>query len=461
MAKESSKLAKAPGRSGKYATVESPDDVDAATSNTQAAANCLDAANILDEIQSTPLGMDRHSWQRRILLVSTLLLSMCVLLLCVYIRNQQETIQALKTSSKITGDNPTISNENTLNWLPLPSSDTVMTKIAFGSCARQDMPQPYWDTLVSFQPQLVLLMGDNIYGDCDDSNCTKLFQAYNDFAKHPSVQGAAKQFPVFATLDDHDYGQGDCHADNPYKEIARRKFASFYNIDWKELPKNDGVYRSRIFGPPGRQLQIILLDTRYGRSPFQETKRSTAPYTPITDPDMPQQMLSERQWKWLANELDKPADLRVIVSSIQVMNDVCVFESWRQLPRERQRLYNLLQPHRNVILLSGDRHVGAFLTSENGGLTEVTASSWTHAIPFGAYGSNCSTSEECDEADPRRIGNLVRDNHFGSLEIDWESREYMVALRKAETSYGTMYRHKWSSDAGFVIQSHNYTISSI
>jgi alkaline phosphatase D len=231
-------------------------------------------------------------------------------------------------------------------------------------------------------------------------------------------------------------------------------------IDWNDLPHEDGVYRSRTFGPPGQQLQVILLDTRYSRSPFQATNDKAAPYTPILDDDVPQQMLSERQWAWLAQELEQPADLRVIVSSIQVMNDVCVFESWRMLPKERQRLYDLIFDRVNVLLLSGDRHVGAFLESEDGGTPEVTASSWTHTIPFGAYGSNCTTSDECDEPDPRRIGSLIRENHFGTLEIDWNTREYVVALRRAETTYGTMYHHKWDSDAGQVIRSRNYTISS-
>jgi alkaline phosphatase D len=171
---------------------------------------------------------------------------------------------------------------------------------------------------------------------------------------------------------------------------------------------------------------------------------------------MEQQMLSERQWAWLEGVLDEEADLRVIVSSIQVLSDGCVFEAWRHLPKERGRLYDMIRD-KNAILVSGDRHVGAFLESDDGSLREVTASSWTHTIPFGAYGSNCSSSEECDEVDSRRVGHFVRVNHFGSLEIDWEKREYMVALRKAETSYGTMYHHNWDSDAGMVIRSVNYT----
>ena len=43
-----------------------------------------------------------------------------------------------------------------------------LTRIAAGSCNRQDLPQPLWDSILQFQPQLWVWLGDNIYGDTDD-----------------------------------------------------------------------------------------------------------------------------------------------------------------------------------------------------------------------------------------------------------------------------------------------------
>ena len=43
----------------------------------------------------------------------------------------------------------------------------------------------------------------------------------------------------------------------------------------------------------------------------------------------------------------------------------------------------------------------------------------------------CSSSE-CDEAGPNRIGPLVRENHFGTIEVDWTSRNVALAFRLAE-----------------------------
>jgi hypothetical protein len=51
-------------------------------------------------------------------------------------------------------------------WAALPSPSTLMNRLAFGSCANQAFPQPFWDTLDSFDPQIYIMGGDNVYGDC-------------------------------------------------------------------------------------------------------------------------------------------------------------------------------------------------------------------------------------------------------------------------------------------------------
>ena len=32
-------------------------------------------------------------------------------------------------------------------WAPLPAPDTVLRRVAFGSCQRQDLPHPHWDVM--------------------------------------------------------------------------------------------------------------------------------------------------------------------------------------------------------------------------------------------------------------------------------------------------------------------------
>ena len=40
-----------------------------------------------------------------------------------------------------------------------------ISRIAFGSCARQSMEQPIWNAIGQFEPEVWIWLGDNIYGD--------------------------------------------------------------------------------------------------------------------------------------------------------------------------------------------------------------------------------------------------------------------------------------------------------
>jgi alkaline phosphatase D len=53
---------------------------------------------------------------------------------------------------------------------PVAEVRGLPTKIAFGSCAKQDKPQPILRKVVEHQPQLLIYLGDNIYGDTRDMN---------------------------------------------------------------------------------------------------------------------------------------------------------------------------------------------------------------------------------------------------------------------------------------------------
>ena len=48
------------------------------------------------------------------------------------------------------------------------ADEQPLSRIAFGSCAKQDKPQPIWDAVVETKPQLFLFLGDNIYADTLD-----------------------------------------------------------------------------------------------------------------------------------------------------------------------------------------------------------------------------------------------------------------------------------------------------
>ena len=306
--------------------------------------------------------------------------------------------------------------------LSLSRSQTpALTRIAFGSCADQNRPQPIWGSVLAYQPQAFLFLGDNVYGDVSSSAMTELKAAYEKARSIPGISKLRAQTRVLATWDDHDYGLNDGGAGFPFRTQAKALF-----LDHWQVPADDerrtrpGIYFSRLEGPPGRRVQIIMLDTRSFRSDLVSTGKRRPKYAP--DPDPRKTLLCAEQWEWLRSELGKPADIRLLVSSIQVLADGHGWERWGNLPAERQRLFALLRDTRatGVVLLSGDRHFGAIYARKSAvsyPLYEITSSSLNR--PW----------RDADEKGPHQTVAALGTENFGTIDIDWTNRTVLLALR--------------------------------
>ncbi len=300
-----------------------------------------------------------------------------------------------------------------------------LTRIAFGSCADQNRQQPIWSRIFAYDPELFIFTGDNVYGDDHSGTLKELRGAYTQAAKIPSIKRLRATRPVLATWDDHDYGMNDAGGDFPNKRESQELFLAHWGIaEGDPRHQRDGVYHEATFGPEGRRVQIILLDTRFFRSPLKVTdERGVAGkehYMPDDDPN--KTMLGGAQWAWLREQLLKPADLRLIVSSIQVLAQGHGFERWGNLPRERQKLFELVTRTRanGVIFLSGDRHIGAlYRQSED--------------VPYDLYEITSSginrSYRNADEPGPLRMGDVYRHENFGSIDIDWSTNVVTLAIR--------------------------------
>lgn len=300
-----------------------------------------------------------------------------------------------------------------------------LRRIAFGSCADQKLPQPIWDTVLADKPDLVIFGGDNVYASDSPFSLTNLQKAYAAAGAIPALQRLRAAVPQFAIWDDHDYGLNDGGVGFAHKQDAKRAFLDYWNAPASDPRRSrDGIYDSQAVGPPGQRVQIIGLDTRWFRSPLKITDERGRPgkerYLPDADPA--KTLLGEAQWRWLGEQLRKPADLRLIVSGIQVVVDGHGWERWGNFPLERQRLINLIRDTRagGVVFLSGDRHIGALYREVNATpypLYEMTSSGITH--PW----------KNASEAGLNRIGELFTDLHFGSVDVDWASRSVKLSLK--------------------------------
>ena len=303
---------------------------------------------------------------------------------------------------------------------PTSGAETAepLRRIAFGSCAAEDQPQPFWDAVLADDPGLFLFIGDNVYGDTEDMDTLRA--KYAELGAQPGFQQVRATMPVLATWDDHDYGVNDGGAGYPMKEGSKEVFMDFFDVPEDAPMRNrEGIYHAHTFGPDGRRVQVILLDTRFFRDALQrrpdyERGDPLGPYMP-TD-DTTRTLLGEAQWAWLSEQLQEPADVRLLVSSIQAIPEEHGWEKWENLPHERERLFRLIRETgaEGVVLLSGDRHLAEIsrLDADVIGyqLYEVTSS-----------GLNRGGGGSADEPNRHRLGENFRADNYGLLTLDWDA----------------------------------------
>lgn len=305
----------------------------------------------------------------------------------------------------------------------------VLERIAFGSCASQDKPQPIWDAVLESRPQVFLAMGDNIYGDTTDMEVLK--SKYDQLGAKPGFRKLQETCPMLATWDDHDYGVNDGGAGYSRKVESQKVMLDFYKVP-QDSPrrKRPGIYESWRFGPDGQRVQIILTDQRYFRSrPARDTRSAEEKkklnlvgwYVP--DPDPEATILGADQWTWLEEQLKLPADLRIFGSSFQVIASEKGMESWGNFPLERKRLYDLIArtKAKGVVFISGDVHFSEISRSTEGPypLYDFTSSGLTNSSPGWASAVN-----------PHRVSTIAyAEPTFGLIEIDWKAAVPAVTFK--------------------------------
>lgn len=308
---------------------------------------------------------------------------------------------------------------------PWPAMQPVRT-IGFGSCVRENRPAPILRTIASDPPDVYVFLGDNIYADTEDP---AVFRAkYARLLAIPGFRELRERSTVLAVWDDHDYGRNDAGEEFPAKELARRHFLTFW-AEPTDSPRwhTDGNYGAVVLGPPGRRVQFLLLDTRWSRSPLKRLPQRSefGPYAPDEDPSA--RVLGEAQWSWLAGQLQVPAELRVVASSIQVLADEHHFEKWGNFPREKQRLLELLDGSSGaVVVLSGDRHRGE--------ISRATLPSGRRLYDITSSALNQGSGQPSNEPNALRRGPHVTEPHTAVLEIDWDEGVVRMQLRRESGS---------------------------
>jgi len=301
----------------------------------------------------------------------------------------------------------------------LKASSKNIFKISCGSCITQEKDQPIWKSILREKSDIFIFMGDNVYGDNKkNSHLNLLKKAYKKQKIKIPFKKLKETNEIFSIWDDHDYGKNDGGKEFENKKEAKELFLKFWDIPADDERRNrEGLYFSKKRNTEIGVIQFIFLDTRYFRSALKPTDKKWAPKKEkyMADYDPKKTYLGDKQWNWLKTTFKEKSDIKILISSIQVLAEGHGFEKWGNLPLEKRRLYNLIDENdiNKLIILSGDRHRAGIYkdrTKNGNKLYELTSSSLNLAAG--------KLFKAVEEAGPNRIGPTYLMENYGTLEIN-------------------------------------------
>jgi alkaline phosphatase D len=235
---------------------------------------------------------------------------------------------------------------------------------------------------------------------------------YDQQLAHAEYQALLAYCPVIGTWDDHDYGDNNAGKEYPKKQESKAEMLRFLDVPSdREVWQRKGAYDAYTYESDGRTVKVILLDTRYFRD----------------QPGQSGTILGDAQWQWFEEQLTTaPAEVNLIVSSIQFLAEDHRHEKWANFPAERQRMLDMLVEHQvsHPIFISGDRHIAEISKMEVEGLSvpvyDITSSGMTHSW------------ENADEPNQHRISELIGQKNFGKIRFDWTNQKAVMEIRGLE-----------------------------
>ena len=223
--------------------------------------------------------------------------------------------------------------------------------IAFGGGAGYVPPnERMWNTIGSFDPQAILLFGDNVYIDDPESVVMQQY-TYHRRQSRPEWRKLTARSPVYTIWDDHDFSTDDswggADIDVPFWKkdwvfpIFRQNWA---NPGYGGGDDQPGCWYSFHIG----DVDFIMLDCRYYRtSPKDKSGEKT--------------MLGPVQKKWLKEQLKSAkGTFKVICSSVpwDFRTKGNSSDTWNGYKEEHEEILSFLETEKieGVVLMSADRH---------------------------------------------------------------------------------------------------------
>ena len=228
-------------------------------------------------------------------------------------------------------------------------------RLAFGGGAGYVPPnERMWDTIRAEEPDMLLLLGDNVYSD-DPTTPAMQHYCYYRRQSRPEFSRLVASTPVYSIWDDHDFGTNDCSGGpDTFKPDWKLPVWNVFKNNWVNPgygggEKQPGCWYDYYVG----DVHFIMLDGRYYRNLKPEDKDATGKGRPS--------MLGPVQRKWLLKMLEgSKGKLIVLCSPVP-----WVFEAkgdsrdtWNGFKEERNEIFDFLADNKmdGVLLMSADRH---------------------------------------------------------------------------------------------------------
>lgn len=299
-------------------------------------------------------------------------------------------------------------------------TDQAPDVLAFGSCSHQYDEQKMWPAVLQNQPDCWIWLGDIVYADTDDM--AKMREIYDQQKNEPNYQKILQKAQILGIWDDHDYGLNDGGKEFAARAESKKELFRFLDVPADNPAwQREGAYQAYEYGPAGKQLKVILIDSRYFRDPLEKDPTGMERYRANPEGDM----LGDTQWQWLESEIaQSDASLYLIGTGVQIIPQEQVYEKWDNFPKARQRFLDLLTkfPNKRFLLLTGDRHIAEVskiqLPDGQYPVYEFTSSGLTH------------TWDDSTATEPNRYrsGPLVVRKNFGVIRLDWAAQPVGVTL---------------------------------
>ena len=298
----------------------------------------------------------------------------------------------------------------------------IKFRLAFGGGAGFVPQHEYmWDTIRAEKPDVLFLLGDNVYSDAPKMPEMQHYCYYRRQSR-PEFKQLIGNTPTYTIWDDHDFGTNDCSGgpainEPKWKLPVYRVFRNnWVNPGYGGGDAQPGCYYDFYLG----DIHFVMLDGRY--------------YRDLDDKQMPT-MLGPVQREWLLEKIKaSTGKLLVLCSPVP-----WVFEAkgdskdtWNGFKEERKVIFDLLSERKKdgVLLMSADRHRSDLWKIER-----------PDGYPLYEFNSSRLTNQHVHKEMPAAVFSYNKKQSFGTIDFDTTLDDPTITYRVISIDGEEVHRH--------------------